>query len=147
MDNLPLLRDIHLPPENGIFPLGYGWILLPIVLLALYICYRFWRYWRKHSRKLFALKLIKSYASDSLAAASGISEVLRRVCRYKYKNAVALYGKDWVAFLNNHCKSKISGSPANLLAFAPYMPNGKKFLHEDYQALRSFALKWIGENL
>lgn len=147
MDNLPLLKDIHLPPEKWIFPLGYGWLILVLGLIAAFVLFRHARRIYLRGKKYYALELIRSNRENSVAAASQISELLRRICLYKYKNAVSLFGKDWVLFLNAHCKRQISGNAARLLIYAPYLPKNGKYAAEDYEKLRQFAADWIGENL
>ena len=59
MDNLPELRDIHLPTDGvSFFPLAYGWwgLLLLIVLLLVGIKVFFWL--RKTSKKVYAFYLL-----------------------------------------------------------------------------------------
>ena len=92
MDNLPLLRDIHLPEESLFFPLGYGWILIFAMPIVIYFCYRIFKYAQTKSKKYYALMLLKNAGDNSLESAIKVSEILRRICMYKYKNAVSLLG-------------------------------------------------------
>lgn len=147
MDNLPLLRDIHLPAEQWRFPLGFGWLWLIAAAVAAYALYRLWRAARLKSRKYYALRLIDGCSQDTVCAARGISEVLRRICLLKYRSAASLYNREWIAFLNSHAKQKISGEAAGLLVGAPYMPENAVFPPHAYEELRHFAKQWIGENL
>ncbi len=147
MDNLPLLRDIHLPEEISAFPLGYGWAVIAGVLVLLYAGYCLLQYIRTKSKKYYALKLLQNAAADDLSSARQISEILRRICVYKYKEAASLFGEKWIDFLNTKSRIKITNSAAELLVYAPYMPQSERFKPEDYQQLKTFAKNWIGENL
>lgn len=147
MDNLPQLRDIHLPPETTFFPLGYGWIAVALSLFLLYVLYRFLKILYRKSKKRYALRLLKLASEDNIDSARQISEILRRICRYRYKNAASFYGKDWLLFLNNHTKRSLPDYAAELLLYAPYVEKNKKYPPEAYRALRIFAENWIGENL
>lgn len=147
MDNLPQLRDIHLPPETMFFPLGYGWLIVFAALILLYILYRLAEFLYQNSKKRYALTLLKQASADNLDSVRQISEILRRICLYRYKNAAVYYGADWILFLNNHAKNPLPDSAAQLLLYAPYMAQNKKYPPEAYRALREFAENWIGENL
>ena len=77
-----------------------------------------------------------------------MSEVLRRICVYKYPEASALSGKSWVDFLNSKTKNGLDTKTAQLLINAPYMPiNSQNYDAETLKNLKKFCLKWIGENL
>lgn len=147
MDSLPQLRDIHLPPETMFFPLGYGWLIVLAALILLYILYRLAKFLYQKSKKRYALMLLKRASADNLDSVCRISEILRRICLYRYKNAAVYYGTDWILFLNNHSRKPLSDSAAQLLLYAPYMAQNKKYPPETYRALREFAKSWIGENL
>lgn len=148
-DNLPELRDIHLPEGVSAFPIAYGWwfILAGIVLLFLLI--QFILYLRRYSKARYALKLLKEISAENIVdAAKEMSEILRRICVFKYKEAAALLGNDWIAFLNQKSKSPLKGKTAELLINAPYIPNeSSTYTHDDLEDLRRFCQKWIGENL
>lgn len=147
--NLPELRDIHLPLEVSPFPIAYGWwlVLAGIVLIAIMV--KFAIKLRRYSKSRYAIKLLNSIAaSNPVYAAQQISEILRRICVYKYKKATILMGKDWVDFLNSHSKSKLTGNVAELLMNAPYIPQDtEEYNFEDAEKLRIFCKNWIGENL
>jgi hypothetical protein len=147
MDNLPLLRDIHLPPEETGFPLGYGWFLLLALLIVFGLAFYVGRRLYRQSRKRYALRLLQNSSADTPDDVVRISALLRRVCRYKYHSAVSLYGREWLAFLLEHSKKRLSDSAAGLLLNAPYMPPSAVFAHADYEDVRRFARHWIGENL
>lgn len=148
-DNLPELRDIHLPEDVSWFPPAYGWFVLVLAALALWSGYRLFRIWRRTSRKLYALKLLSSQTGLSpVAAGRQISEILRRICVFRYPAAAALSGEDWLHFLLSRTKDKLSDSAAGLLLNAPYIPeNSTAYDRPDLNELREFARRWIGENL
>ena len=147
--NLPELRDIHLPDGVSPFPPAYGWwVILGSVLLLLVLTELF-LFIRRKSKKRYALYLLQHIPQDNIAAAAlQISEILRRICVFKYKEAAALYGKPWLEFLNQHSKSKLDGQAAQLLLDAPYMnPESAAYTKQDADKLRQFSARWIGENL
>lgn len=81
-------------------------------------------------------------------AAVQMSEILRRICVYKYPEAAALSGRAWIEFLNAHAGTALSGQAAELLINAPYVPADAESYHSaDLEALRRFCYVWIGENL
>lgn len=148
-DNLPELRDIHLPDGVSIFPLAYGWWAILVVLLAVILLYRIIRLLYIKSKKRYALHLLASVSKQkSLSSAASMSEILRRICVYKYPQATVLIGQQWIDFLNNHSKSKLDKKTAELLIEAPYLPEkSNRFSNEDIISLYIFCHNWIGENL
>ena len=148
-DNLPELRDIHIPNNLPDFPLGYGWWVVIIGCILAWLMFKSIRFAIIKSKKRYAINLIKNTSSDNVQkSASAMSEILRRICVYKYPEAMVLSGNDWVEFLNQHSKSKLEDKTAKLLIDAPYMPsNSKSYDTEILQKLKNFCLKWIGENL
>lgn len=148
-DNLPELRDIHLPDGVSAFPPAYGWWVILALIIGFLLLYYLVRLARIKSKKLYALHLLENInCNNSLRAAAGMSEILRRICVYKYPEAAVLSGGEWIVFLNNHTKAKLNDKTADLLLNAPYMPEGEgDFSVADVVALRLFCQKWIGENL
>ena len=149
-DNLPELRDIHLPEGVSAFPPAYGWFVSAGVLISLFFLGKIIKLARQKSQKLYALRLLGRLPLDKyLAAAVGMSEILRRICVYKYPSAASLSGQDWIEFLNAHSKTKMTKKTADLLLNAPYMPETgeKDFSVADALKLKEFCKKWIGENL
>ena len=104
---------------------------------------------RRKSKKRYALYLLAHVRQENaVAAALQMSEILRRICVYKYKEAAALYGQPWLDFLNRHAKIKLEGASARLLLDAPYMkPASPGYAPQDVETLRRFSAGWIGENL
>lgn len=149
MNNLPEIRDIQLPDGVSVFPLAYGWwiILAAIILALLFLKAFFWI--SKTSRKHYALRQLKNINADNyIDEAIQVSELLRRICAVKYKYASALYGQEWIDFLNQHSTQKLSDEEAKLLLFAPFMKQeNQKDFSQNSTALKDFCKKWIGANL
>lgn len=146
-ENLPLLKDIHLPPEVSLFPPGYGWFLIVIGLLGAFLIYKISKSLYIQSKKYYALKLLANAPEDNLQTIRLASELLRRVCKLKFPEAVSLSGKAWIDFLNTHTKIPLKDKPAELLIYAPYIAQTHNFAPADFKAVRLFIQKWIGENL
>lgn len=146
-DNLPELRDIHLPSGDiSFFPLAYGWWVLAGVLAAAVLLAWLTRFLLQRSKKRYALKLLAAARRPDLGSAVRMSEILRRICVYKYKTAAALFGMEWIEFLNRHAKEKISGKTARLLLDAPYISaDSKAYDDQDVADLYRFCQNWIGE--
>ena len=148
-DNLPELRDIHLPlTEISFFPPAWGWWVMLAVLATLGVAVWLIRTALRKSKKRYALRLLENARRPDPASAVKMSQILRRICVYKYKSAAALFGIDWIEFLNRHSKVKISGKAARLLLDAPYMnAASKSYDSSDIADLYRFCRSWIGENL
>ncbi len=148
-DNLPELRDIHLPDGISLFPPAYGWWVIVAVIIGSALFYRLIRLMLQKSKKRYALRLLKTSTDNNLIhRAASMSTILRRICIYKYPEAIVLTGKQWTDFLNSKCKEKLDDKTAELLLNAPYIPdNSKVFSAEDVDKLQTFCQKWIGENL
>lgn len=148
-ENLPELRDIHLPADVSVWPPAYGWWLLAAGIILGVLLVQFFLYWRRYSKSRYAIKLLNEISNRNIInAAQQMSEILRRICVYKYKPAAALSGKEWINFLNMHCKNGLNGQPAELLLNAPCLPeDDERFSVDDAERLRRFCKEWIGENL
>lgn len=150
MDNLPELRDIHIPTEGiSMFPLAYGWWGILLLVVMVFILIKSVIILRKTSARIYARKLLLPLKdSYELSAAVKMSEILRRICIRKYPDAVSLFGDEWVKFLNNKSKYKLDEKSAELLKNAPFMhelPNN--YTKEDLNSLWNFCEVWVGENL
>lgn len=150
MDNLPELRDIHLPTDGiSFFPLAYGWwILIVFLLLLLIISWMAKKIWRESAR-IYAKHLLKPLKENlSIETVIKLSEVLRRTCLKKYPQAVSLSGQEWIDFLNKNSKNKLSSETSRLLLDAPYMnQQNASYKQEDVLSLWQFCADWIGDNL
>lgn len=150
MDNLPELRDIHLPTEGvSVFPLAHGWWVVLLLLISLLVLARLFVWVKRTSARIYARKLLAPLQQENnMAAAVKMSELLRRVCVQKYPAAVSLYGREWIDFLNARSKLKLDDKTAELLQNAPFMPhNTPKYQEKDLQNLWRFCYEWIGANL
>lgn len=148
-DNLPELRDIHLPEGVSPFPVAYGWWLVLAAIILIVLMVQFALYLRRYSKSRYALKLLQNISTENAVYAAGqMSEILRRICVFKYKDATTLLGKDWLDFLNIHSKQKLNGRPAELLVNAPYIKQDSwTYTAEDAKILQEYCQKWIGDNL
>lgn len=148
-NNLPELRDIHIPEGVSAFPPAYGWYVLLGTVLLFFLCLHFYLIWRQRSRKRYALKLISELDyTNIIVSAIKISELLRRICIYRYPDAVSLSGQKWIEFLCSHTKYKLSEQSAELLLNAPYIDTSKhNFSQNCLDNLIKFAQSWIGDNL
>lgn len=149
MDNLPELRDIHIPNGVSIFPLAYGWWMIIIAIIFLTISYKIIKTFIKNSKKRYALEIINNIdKSNPIQSAIIISETLRRICVYKFPDAKNLAGNDWINFLNQKSKKQASKKDEELLLNAPYVKkDSQTFDKKDISSLANFAKKWIGENI
>lgn len=149
MDNFPEFKDIHIPDGVSVFPLAYGWWIILFAFILLIVAIKFFLWAIKTSRKYYALKTLKKITTHNpIEAAVKISELLRRVCIYKYKSANVLYAQEWIDFLNSKTKLKISGPAAKLLEYAPYMDiNNEAYKQKDAEIIKEFAKQWIGVNI
>lgn len=148
-ENLPELRDIHIPDGVSAFPPAYGWYVILLAAVVVFLLVHLYKIWRLHSRRLYALRLLSSLnTGDKVGSVVKISELLRRICVFRYPEAVALTGRAWIDFLQSHGKTKLSAAGGELLLNAPYMKSGScRCDTETLQGLTTFARDWIGENL
>ena len=148
MDNLPALRDIHLP-DGGVpfFPLAYGWWSILFFCVVAFVFYKVLKMLWRQSAKIYARRVLMSLKNDTgLSAAVKMSEILRRACLRKYPEAVSLSGKEWMAFLNDKSKWKLTDSAAELLQNAPFMVK-QSYKSEDMSTVWRYCYDWIGANL
>lgn len=150
MDNLPALRDIHLP-DGGIpfFPLAYGWWGIIAFVVSAVVLYKICIYLWRQSARLYARRILLSLKDDTgLQSAVKMSEILRRACVRKYPEAVAKTGDEWLSFLNEKSKYPLQGTAGELLKNAPFMnENDFKSNAEDMSQVWRFCYDWIGANL
>ena len=148
-DNLPELRDIHLPDGVSIFPPAYGWYVIIGIVLILCFSWKLYGLWRLKSRKLYANRFLARLDTQNVTmSAIQVSELLRRICVYRYPQAVALSGSDWLNFLYAHCHHTLTPEAAQLLQNAPFInPQTSTYTTQNLQELINFTRRWIGENL
>lgn len=148
MNNLPEIKDIHIPDTVSMFPLAYGWWVILVLIIGLFLFIQLVRFIIRTSKRYYALKELKNLdLLVGIDAVIGLSNLLRRICSIKYKNASSLYGKDWVNFLTSEGRC-LSADAANLLINAPFMNRKtKKYNQKTIDELKTFGRKWIGDNL
>jgi len=149
MNNLPEIHDVYIPQGVSVFPLAYGWWVILAVVIGSIFLIKFILWSIKTSKRIYALKKLKKInTNEPVNAAMQMSELLRRICAYKYKEASALYGNDWITFLNNHCTANLSKDAANLLIYAPFMEkNDNTYNNKTAAELKVFCKHWVGANL
>lgn len=150
MDNLPELRDIHLPTEGiSIFPLAPGWwIMIGSIILLILLFGAAAKIWRG-SVRLYVKHMLKPLHNElSPETAVKLSEILRRICRRKYPQAVSLSGREWIDFLNAKSKYPIDEKAAEILQYAPFMQkNNLQYNEADILKLWQYCADWAGDNL
>ena len=114
MDNLPELRDIHLPQEAIlIFPPANGWWVLLLLIIAAIVLIKIIIFIRRTSAKIYARKLLYALQQrNDISAIIKMSEILRRVCIRRYPEAISLFGKEWIDFLNGKSKNRLDEQAA-----------------------------------
>ena len=149
MDNLPEIRDIHIPEGVSLFPIAYGWWVILLGFIGAIILVKLIALAIRTSKRIYALKQLKDIDTDKpVVAAIKFSELLRRICHFKFKEASALYGDDWIKFLNGHTSHKIADDCAKLLIYAPFMNiDDKSYSSQTAEELKAFCKYWIGANL
>ena len=87
-------------------PFIISFYVVAVIAMIFAVKIIFW--FRKNSKRIYALYLLKKNASEnSASAAVKMSELLRRICISRYPEAVSYSGKNWIDFLNNHAKQKL----------------------------------------
>lgn len=125
------LRDLHLPPEIGWWPLAPGWwVLLALLALGLgWLLYRSLIRWRAGMPRRAALRALavldKEYRVDGDVNHFGkqLSELLRRgMLAYAPRAEVAgLTGERWLQWLDQGMsKKEFSEGPGRTLESLPY---------------------------
>lgn len=110
VDALAQLKDIHLPPPVGWWPLAPGWYVLMVfifILIAVLTAALYKRHLNARPKK-HALALLKTYSAqyekdhNAQLASARISELLKRVALvYFPRHQVAsIHGTTWIEFLN-----------------------------------------------
>ncbi|MEA5123024.1 DUF4381 domain-containing protein [Xanthomonas floridensis] len=101
------LRDVHLPPSPGWWPLAPGWWLV-IAVVALVVAgawFWWWRRRRQQRRWLAAFDAELQRAATPAQRLAALSALLRRAARTVDANADRLQGEAWLQFLDGR-KSK-----------------------------------------
>ncbi|MEZ5535545.1 MAG: DUF4381 domain-containing protein [Thiolinea sp.] len=148
-EELPI-RDIHLPPEVGMWPPAFGWwLVLALLLLALFLAVRYWRRRQPVYRKqvvqpaLLELQRIEqNYADDPAEMIRQLSVLLRRsaISLYGRHKIAGLTGKAWLKFLDQQQRGEVFGQRfAEIITEQPY----RKQLQGDASALATVVREWL----
>ncbi len=130
VDELAQLKDIHLPPSVGWWPLAPGWYLLMLLVFVVVIVlsYKIYRKKQHAKPKLQALALLKRYQqhynkeNNSQITSAHISELLRRVALVYFprEHVASLHGDSWLNFLNRTGKDVDFLSVRTMLLELPF---------------------------
>jgi len=151
-DPLAALRDIHLPPDPGIWPPAPGWWLVAVTIPLL--CWLILSLWRKFAgrlrsarefrKQLLALD-IHSTNEKKLTAIQEISRLVRQfaICRYGREQVAGLYGDDWLDFLNSTTKREpeFTTGVGAILKDAHFQPQ----IDSELEDLRNYLVRWSKE--
>lgn len=144
------LRDIHLPPDPGLWPPAPGWWLLALLILTLLVglgrlLHRRLARRRLQRRVLAELEALAGYA-DLPQAVGEVSALLKRVAlaRFPRREVAPLVGEPWLGFLDRTGGAgRFRAGPGRPLAEAPYARH-----HDlDLTALLQLARDWVRKNL
>lgn len=139
--DLPL-RDIHLPPSVGSWPLAPGWWLLLVLLSA--ASWWGWRTWRRRHLRRCALARL-----DDLARCPGpqqvaaLSRLLRQaVISHFPPDTAGLTGPRWLEFLDRPFPDRpFSSGVGRCLLDAPYRNDARI----DNDALIALCRRWLSK--
>jgi hypothetical protein len=146
-DDLPL-RDIHLPPPPGFWPLAPGWwLLLALIVVLLLAMYWLWRRQRKAAPKKQALKTLDLLQGSELPQKQKLQELailMRRACLTAYPRATVagLTGTAWLDFMDKqYGKAHFNTASGRLLVEAAYRPEEPGELDAVFVLCRSWLKK------
>lgn len=144
------LRDIHAPPDPGLWPPAPGWWLLALVGLALLVwatlALRRWLAHNRLQRRVLAELSAMATSEDPARAAAETSALLKRVAlaRFSRREVAALAGEDWLAFLDRTGgDGRFRSGPGRPLAEASYAPPRAL----DVRPFIDLARDWVRKNL
>ncbi len=149
---LSQLRDIHLPPAIGWWPLAPGWWLLTIVIL-LGMGATIWL-WRRHHRRyayrraaLLECAQLEQQQHNTSQWLQALQGLLKRTAMSAYPQApiAGLHGRQWLSFLDHHSHSNSQSfqqGPGHNLLNGPYQP-APELTSTDRQQLQQLVQDWI----
>lgn len=145
---LDTLRDIHLPPEPGVWPPAPGWWIIAAGLIGGLMLLRLYRRRRPLRQALQAVNdLAKRHETDrnGVALVRGITATLRRYAKARFPGAgtEAMPPDAWLAFLASKSGTDtFSNGPARVLATLPYQRKATI----DAPELIEVARSWLKRN-
>jgi hypothetical protein len=140
------LRDVHLPPPVGWWPLAPGWwialgLALATILLAIYLIRR----WRRQTLIKLALAELKAIETGELGAPEKLREIsmlLRRIALTAYPRAeiAGLAGEAWLQWLDQPFgQPRFSLGAGRLLLTGPY----QRLADADLAGLCALCREWL----
>jgi uncharacterized protein DUF4381 len=149
------LRDLHLPPEAGLWPPAPGWWLVAAVL-ALLAGFAVRRQLRRRPlrsalRELDALAAAQRDVPDPVRFAAGLSRLVRRYALWRFprREIAGLSGSAWLAFLDEHGGGgRFRDGAGALLESLPYAPPtaGRELDPAGSTALAALVRDWLRSN-
>ena len=149
---LAALRDIHLPPDPGIWPPAPGWWLAAIAVPLIYwLLTLIWRRFagkirpaREFRKRILELD-IHSSEEQKLVAAQEISRLVRQFVIYRYgrEQVAGLNGDSWLEFLDGTTRKEpeFTTGAGKILKDAPFRPQ----IDSDLENLRGYLVRWSKE--
>lgn len=152
--SLDLLRDVHVPPALGWWPVAPGWyILIILILIAITISLTlFIRYYQQGRFKRQSLRLLARYHQQYTHDANPhqtcaqISELLKQAALIYYprQHVAGLQGDAWLNFLNAHAKNIDFNCVRTLLLERPFQNNHQIIPYtDDLEPLFECTKSWI----
>ncbi len=149
---LSQLRDIHLPPAVGWWPLAPGWWLLATVIL-LGMGAAIWCWHRRHRRYAYRRAALLEFVQleqqqyDTSQWLQALQRLLKRTAMSAYPQApiAGLHGHQWLSFLDRHSHSNnqlFQRGPGHHLLNGPYQP-APELTSNDRQQLQQLVRNWI----
>jgi len=156
------LRDIHLPPEPGLWPPAPGgWLVAAALALLVVVVAR--RHARRRPlraalRELDAIEAAWRSEPDPVRLARGLSQLLRRYALWRYPalGVAGLIGRDWLDFLDEHGGNGGNGEFARgvgaVLESLPYRPERPAAASDDgrgaptREPLIALVRRWLQVN-
>ncbi len=129
------LKDIHMPAPVSAWPPAIGWWLLPlVVILLVYVLYRWWKKSKTPNYRKLALQELRNIRNqyeidhDTKGAVGAIALLIRKamVARFGNETVAGLLGEEWLNKLDEIAKSHaFSNGPGRALLTAPYEKNAE----------------------
>lgn len=144
-DSLTLpLRDIHLPPEIGLWPVAPGWWLLlgALLLVGFGTLLLIRQRQRRRYRRLALQSLAQVECLEGQDLAVALSRLLRQaaLCHFPRAEVAGLSGRAWLDFLDQPFPdSPFSEGIGQVLADAPY----RRGVDVDGRELCTLCRAWL----
>jgi len=144
--SLDNLHDIIVPEPIGFFPLAPGWVMVALLLLALFFHFSVHAYkrYKKSLYKREALAELGKYTQESREETLALLALAKRVAIVVYGRVVIakLTGEEWWDFMEKHSKAKVSKELRIELSHLLYSESYQSSSAE-YRAIKKFVTTWI----